>query len=137
MAKKVVMDTNVIVSSIFWMGRNPNKLVSHAIKLDIVNYTSPEILAELDKVLRVDFKVTDEIARRQMALVRRYSLVVEPSQKIDAIKDDPKDNMILECADSCKADFIITGDNHLLKLKEFRGIKILNPKAFLETIEKE
>ena len=42
----------------------------------------------------------------------------------------PKDNMVLECAIACKADYIITGDKHLLKLKEFRSIKIVKPSYF-------
>jgi len=49
---------------------------------------------------------------------------------VDILKDDPEDNKILEAALAGKADFIITGDAHLLKIKEFKSVKILNTKDF-------
>ena len=52
------------------------------------------------------------------------------------VKDDPDDNKILECAYAAKVDYIITQDNHLLKLKEFEGIKIINPGDLLKKIIK-
>ena len=44
------------------------------------------------------------------------------------VKEDPDDNKIIECAVACGADFILTYDKHLLRLKEFRGIKIIMPE---------
>ena len=51
---------------------------------------------------------------------------------IDAIPDDPSDNMILACAVEGWADFIISGDHHLTDLKIFQGITIVNPATFLK-----
>ena len=64
------------------------------------------------------------------------SEIVEPSVKIDIIKDDPDDNKILECAIAGNVDCIVSNDKHLLKLKEFKGIKILTPKEFLSLMGK-
>jgi len=53
-------------------------------------------------------------------------------QKCGKIEEDPDDNKILEAALEAKADYIISGDRHLLKLKVFRGIKIAKARQFLE-----
>ena len=55
-----------------------------------------------------------------------------PKEKINVIKEDFSDNIFLETAIAGNVDFIITGNNHLLKLKEFKGIRIISPKEFLE-----
>ena len=63
-------------------------------------------------------------------LIVRNSMIVEPKEKIDAVKDDPKDDIFIETAVAGNVDYIISQDNHLLKLKEFRGIKIITPDEF-------
>lgn len=50
------------------------------------------------------------------------------------VKDDPDDDNIIECAVEGKANMIVSGNNHLLELKEFEGIQILNPADFLSII---
>ena len=131
---RVVIDTNVIISSIFWKNGNPHKITLLAIEQKIQNFTSQDMINELAKVLKVDFKQPDEYAERQVNLLLAYSEIAEPQIKVKAVHEDPKDNMILECALGADAEFVITGDNHLLKLKNFKGIKILTPKEFLDLI---
>ena len=92
------------------------------------------MLKELQKVLKMDFNQPDEAVQRQTALVISYSEIVYPKEKVNVVKEDPKDNMVLECAIACKADYIITGDKHLLKLKEFRSIKIVKPSYFFHPL---
>ena len=55
-----------------------------------------------------------------------------PLCRIEATSVDPYDNMVLECAPTAHADYIVTGDTHLLALKEFEAIRILTPAQFLE-----
>ncbi len=131
MIKKVVLDTNVIISSILLDKGNPHKIVDLAIEQKIHNHTSPDLLHELEDKLRNKFKESEEYIQRQINLVSSYSEITESKEKIKAVPDDPKDDMVLECAVACNADYIVTGDNHLLKLKEFRGIKIVASKDFL------
>ena len=69
-----------------------------------------------------------------MARIKKFSEVVKPKERLAIIADDP-DNRILECAVAGQTDFIISGDQHLLHLKNYQGIKILTPAAFLEAIE--
>ena len=63
------------------------------------------------------------------------SKIVEPSVKLDIVKDDSNANKVLECANEGKVDYIITNDGHLLKLKEFEGIKIVTPTEFLRILK--
>ena len=69
-----------------------------------------------------------------MERIKKFSEVVNPKERLAIIADDP-DNRILECAAAGQTDFIISGDKHLLHLKNYQGIKILTPAAFLEAIE--
>ena len=63
-------------------------------------------------------------------MIIRNSIIVEPKEKIVIVKDDPKDNIFIETAVAGDVDYIVSQDNHLLKLKEFRGIKIITPEEF-------
>ena len=130
----VVIDTNVIISSIFWEKGNPHAIAKLAIRQKISNFTSPEMLNELAKVLRDNFGQPENFVESQVSLVAKYSRLTKPNRKISVVKEDPKDDMVLECAASCKANYIITGDNHLLKLKKFEKILIITPKEFLDSI---
>jgi len=61
----------------------------------------------------------------------RVSFIVPGKTRIEAVKDDPKDNKYLSAAVEGKADFIVSGDHPLKDLKIFHGIRILDPLAFL------
>ena len=100
----------------------------------ILVYISQEILEELKRVLNEDFDEPLDSVQMQIDFVMRFTKLVESSEKLQIIKEDADDNKILECAVACKADFIVTGDNHLLKLREFRKIRIVSPKEFLDAL---
>ena len=61
--------------------------------------------------------------------------MVVAEERVHAIKEDPSDNMFLECAGGGKADYIITSDRHLLALKRFGETEILTPTRFLKLVE--
>ena len=133
---KAVFDTNIFVSSIFWEKGNPHKSVEFALEKRVRVFTSIEILRELERVLRRDFEESDQMIQRQIGLIVEYSDIVAGNKKVDAVKSDPEDNKILACAISCDADYIVTGDNHLLELKEYENVKIVTAKEFVGIIEK-
>jgi predicted nucleic acid-binding protein len=56
---------------------------------------------------------------------------------VEAVADDPADDLVLACAVEGNADFIISGDHHLLDLENYQGIKIVNPARFLDLLERE
>ena len=127
---KAVLDTNIFISGIFWRGSS-NKVILNwrAGKFTLV--TSLEAVSEIIKVLK-DFKIrlSDDMIKEWIDLIIRNSIIVEPKEKIAIVKDDPKDNIFIETAVAGNVDYIISQDNHLLKLKGFRGIKIITPEEF-------
>jgi putative PIN family toxin of toxin-antitoxin system len=133
---RVVLDTNILVSGIFWRG-NPYKILQTCFQNKLSLIISPAILEELQDVLRTEkkFELTKNDISSYMRLLISHSTLIEPVQTIDAIKDDPDDNMILECAAEGKADYIISGDKHLLSLNEYSGIKILSAREFLQNVD--
>ncbi|MBS3050721.1 MAG: putative toxin-antitoxin system toxin component, PIN family [Candidatus Aenigmarchaeota archaeon] len=133
---KAVFDTNIFVSSIFWEKGNPHRAVEFALEKKVRVFTSVEILQELERVLRRDFEEPDEMIQRQIGLIVEYSDIVAVNRKVDAVKSDPEDNKILACAVSCDADYIVSGDRHLLELKEYESVKIVTAKQFVDIVEK-
>jgi predicted nucleic acid-binding protein len=61
--------------------------------------------------------------------------IVNPRDKISMVKEDPDDDKFLDCAIECKADYIVSGDRHLLELRGYPGIKIITASQFLELIK--
>ena len=125
---KVVLDTNIFVSGIFWRGSS-NKVILNWREGRFTLVTSLEAVSEIVRVLK-DFKIklSDEMIKDWVDLIVGNSIIVEPKEKIEAIKNDPKDNIFIETAVAGNVDYIVSQDNHLLKLKEFRGIKIITPE---------
>ncbi len=128
-------DTNILVSGSFWTG-DSFKILEKTDKKEITLVTSKNIIGEYTKVMDSD-EIIEKIKNKSLILsgviqrVISNSSIVEPTEKINAVKEDPDDNKILECAKAGKVDYIVTNDNHLLKLKEFDGIKIVEPDEFL------
>ena len=136
-----VLDTNVIVSALLSPKGPPAAIIIRRWEADELGVViSSALLVELRRVLEYEFeyerKGTHIKAPQKTvaALVKRLetvAAVVEPQLSLDVIEEDPADNRVLECAVAGKAGFIVTGDAHLLKLKEYQGVVILNPAAFL------
>jgi len=132
---KVVLDTNVLISSLFWKGPSRH-IVDLAIAGKIKSVTSPEILEEVETVLYEDFpQVPYPRIEEIMRDILSYSQLIIPSEVIVKHLRDLKDTKIIACAISAKADYIITGDKDLLVLKKYKDILILTPKSFLDSFK--
>jgi putative PIN family toxin of toxin-antitoxin system len=100
-------------------------------------YISKQILIEISKVLTYP-KITRILAASEinakhiLRTIARNSTLVDPKIKVKLIDEDPEDDKILECALIVGADFIITGDTHLLKIGKFKQTKIISPREFLD-----
>lgn len=133
----VVFDTNVLISATLWHGSVAQKLLSKLIDIDISIFSSKEILAEYQNVLKRDFGYTDEAFVIILEKVLSFLILVEPKEKVDIVKDDPDDNKIIECALASQSEYILTYDKkHLLKIKEYRDIQLLRPEEFFEILQK-
>lgn len=131
---KVVLDTNVVVSSMLIPEGNPASIFKKLALGEIKNSTTQHIIEEIKEVLARP-RILKRISREESNLIlhsfEELSEKVDPKIFFDEVKDDPDDNKILECAVASTADYIISGDDHLLKLREFRGIKIVSPVEFI------
>ncbi len=132
---KVVFDTNIFISSIFWKG-NPRRIIDLAVANKIKSVTSPDILQEIETVLSEDFpEIPYEKIEEIIRDILSYSHLTAVDEIIVKGLRDIKDTKIISCAVSAKADYIVTGDKDLLVLTEYKDIKILNSKAFLDLFE--
>ena len=127
--RRVVFDTNVFLSALTFGGK-PEVVFEMARAGQIRMVVSPSILAELASVLKNKFAWDDEDVREALMVVGRHADLVKPGLRLRVLEDDA-DNRILECAVEGRADWIFSGDHHLLGLKEFRGIPIARVSDFL------
>ena len=131
----VVLDTNVWISGMLW-GGPPREIIFLAERNEIDIASSAALLEELFGVLsREKFRPhlaaadIDTTSLRERVLVLSQLYIVR--QVVTVITADPPDNAILACALASNADAIVSGDDHLLALKQFRDIPILTPRQFL------
>ncbi len=130
--KKVVIDTNVFVSSFF--GGNPLKIINLWKKGEIFLCVSNKILEEYINVLnRMGLENEKELGELLNLFRHNPNLIFTgKTPELKIVKDDPDDNKFIECAVELGAQYIISGDKHLLRLKKYFEIEILKPKDFLD-----
>jgi putative PIN family toxin of toxin-antitoxin system len=131
---RVVLDTNTIVSALLGRDGKPAKVLADISKGGVINYLSEDILQEVQEVLsrpKIVSKTSDHERQYLLNFITSVSKIVTPKKKLGVMKEDPGDNKILECALEAKAHYIITGDNHLLKLRKYKTTIILNSEEFL------
>ena len=128
--KKIVIDTNNLISALGWEG-NSRDLIRKVIDKEYEFIISIKQLEELKSVLDyLKFKFSEEQKRKFLKIIFEIATVIKTKLKLDVCVDE-KDNMLLECAVEGKADYLISGDDHLLRLKKFRNVKIVSVKEFL------
>ena len=132
---KLVLDTNVFISGIFWDGNYCSLLIDKWKSKEIELVISLKIIGELVETLR-SFKIPlpEDIIENWKNLLLKNSILVEPLSRIDVIKEDMDDNKFIEAAIDGKADLIVSQDRHLLNLKEYHGIKIVKPDQAIKLI---
>lgn len=130
---RVVSDTNVFLSAILFGGL-PEEILSLARKGTIKLVVSSSILLELATVLRSKFDWPATEVADAIRSIGYCSEPVKPELVVREIADDA-DNRIPECAVEGEADFIVSGDRHLLELESFRGIRILRARTLLDLLE--
>lgn len=126
---KIVLDINVFISGIFWKG-TPNKVLSLWAQNKIQIITSNKIITEY---LRVLHKIDKEgnIAKKWGAFIIENSVIIQNRDLIKTCRD-PDDNKFLNCAIIGRADYLVSGDDDLLCLKEISKTKIINPSKFIK-----
>lgn len=137
---RVVLDTNLFVSAVLVKTGLPAQAIQAWRERRYLLITSPALIAEIRHTLsyeriRRKYQITDEDVGRLTMLLEKDALVVPGTAVVwGAVPDDPDDDHVLSCAIDGQADFIASGDKHLLQLGEFRSIPILPVRTFLEKL---
>ncbi|MBF0464803.1 MAG: putative toxin-antitoxin system toxin component, PIN family [Nitrospirae bacterium] len=133
---KIVLDANIFISAILNSHGKPAQIFDLLRTDELQLITSTKIISEVKKVAmypKIQNRHKKALHEVEQDLNNLFAIaeVIEGGLKIEAIPNDPTDNKYLECALEGRADFIISGDHHLLDLKVFQGVEILKPEEFL------
>ena len=126
----VTADSNIYISA-FLRGGKPLELLELARAGQIELAVTEDILNETGRVLATKFRVPPEDLQAFRDEILGFATLVTPVETIDAVQADPTDNRILECAVAGASETIVTGDDDLLRLGNFRGIEVAKVSDFL------
>lgn len=137
---RAVLDTNIVVSGTISSSGAPYDVLEAWRHRRFVLTTSPPILKEIRRVfeyprIKNSYDLDAKTVKAIIARLSKYAAVTPGELTVNLVHDDPGDNMFLACAKEAEADFIVTGDAHLLDIKSFEGIPIVSPRYFLKIIE--
>lgn len=130
---KIVLDTNVLISSILFGGK-PKEIIKLIQENKIIAITSPLLIAELLETLVKKFDFTSSKIDFVKELIKENFSELYPSQTVHIVSDEP-DNRVIEAAIEGNCEYIVTGDNDLLRLKKFKKISIIDPNEFLSVFQ--
>ncbi|MBC2715778.1 MAG: putative toxin-antitoxin system toxin component, PIN family [Desulfobacteraceae bacterium] len=137
---KIVVDANLFASGLIKPNSNPGKILDLIKHNQLELILSPSVIREIKRILlyprlqKYHRKTAQEIDA-YFEDVLMFAWIVEGKEAVNVISDDPSDNKYLACAYEGEADYIVSGDHHLLDIEAYKGIKILNAKSFLNVWE--
>lgn len=138
---RVVLDTNVLVSGTYWQG-DSFKIIQMVENCELELVISEEIIKEYARVVASEEIIEKTDPNNRLLLfaatqkIIQNSTFVEPKTKLKVV-EDPEDDKIIEAAVTGSAEFIITNDRHLLKIRRYENTEILTPGEFLLRKEAE
>ena len=127
---KVVFDTNIYISAFVIPGGNAEKAYLKAIDNNFDLYTSIAILTELANKLDKKFGWERHKIEQLVKSITKLAIVHKSKPWLHVVSDEP-DNRVLECALQATAEFIVTGDKHLLKLNKYENTEIIKLSSFI------
>lgn len=132
---RIVADVNVLISGLLWLGPS-HTILQLAEEQKLTLCLSPSISDELCQVLdRPKFlrriRMCGSSTEELIAGLYKFALLFPDMDIPRAVKDDPDDNKIIACAVTSDAQYIVTGDPHLLDLEQYGAIPIVTPRKFL------
>lgn len=136
---RLVADTNTVISGLLWNGP-PARLIDAAVERRVMLFSSLPLLVELEGVLTRD-KFKRQLAKRGVSvgeIFEGYAALVEivtPALMAPVIASDPDDDVVLATAIAAKADFIVSGDAHLLDLQSHARIQVVTAADLLRQID--
>lgn len=133
---RVVLDTNIVISRFITHVGCPVRIFDLLDNRQFDILVSEPLLAEYDKVLRYDHirrrhQMNDTEIAHTVETIRSLAIFVQLTHPLHVVTEAPADNKIIECAVGGRADYIVTGDDDLLRMGEYHGIQILRPATFV------
>ena len=135
--KNVVLDTNIIISAAIAKIGVPLEIFDNFIRGNIINYTTKEIIEEVIRVFdkpSIKRFVIDENKKLVLEGYKFNSILIIPLFDEKVIVEDPSDDKFINCALTSKSN-LVSGDSHLLNLKNYKGVKIMSAKEFLGSLK--
>jgi uncharacterized protein len=133
---RVVIDTNIYISAIFWNGK-PREVIDLGRDGKITIFTSLDIENEIAGKLKTTFKLAEEDVNQILLDFSTFTLPIRINKQLIVVQDDPDDSKFIECALECKTNYIVSADTPLLNLIECEGIRIVNAADFLKVFYKK
>ena len=138
---KAVLDANVFISSVINQQGFSARIFKQWRAGGIVVLISKPILEEIDRVMRYPriskrHKMSSQELDIYLTNLTTASIFVEDTPTLEVVTEDPTDNRYLECAVAGEADYIVTGDDHLLSINSYQDIMIVTPRQFWMELEK-
>lgn len=137
---RIVIDANLFARSLIKPDSNPGRILALVNQNQVELVLSPPIIREIKRILlypkiqKYHQKTAKEIDR-YFEDIFLFAWIVEGKEPVDVITNDPTDSKYLSCAIEGEADYIVSGDHHLLDLETYHGIGIVNAKTFLSMWE--
>jgi len=133
---RVLLDVNVLISALISPSGPPAQILDAWREDRFLLVMSEEILAEFQRVaaesrLRRRYGLTPLRLSRLARGLRQFAFMTQGKVKVRGVARDPQDDNLLACAVEGKADYLVTGDEDLLTLREYEGVKILSPAEFV------
>ena len=125
-----VLNHHILISATLWDDSAAQKFLFKCISKNIQIFSSKEIIEEYKGILARDFNYNQQEIENILEKILQIITLANPRNKVNVVKEDPDDNKIIECAIESEAEHIVSYDKHLLKLKEYNGIKIFKPEDF-------
>ncbi len=133
---KVVIDTNVVASAIFFGGK-PKEIIDSLMKNEIIAYASTQIIEEyIETVDYLTDKFPGKKPKTPLIEIEAKCKIVEVHSKVDVCRDSD-DNKFIECALDSKCYYIVSGDKDLLTVEEYEGVQIVTVTEFLQILKEE
>jgi len=128
---KVVIDTNTLISGLFWSGP-PRQILNLARERKIELHLNESILKEFSRVLRYPkFGLSDDDLKPIIKEILSIAIMNAQTCTQSFIPQDPADDIVVRCAVDSSADCLVTGDHHILWSKAAIGAKIMSAAEFL------
>jgi len=139
---RAVLDTNVFVSGAISPKGSPRRILEMAERKIFETVTSLLINQEILSVLHREniyakYGINEDIVDGIASFLYEGTILTQGFYQVTRIKQDPEDNKFIGCALEGEADYIVSGDRHLLSLKSYKGIQVLNADSFVRVLVKK